>query len=212
MTWWSGMSINSVLTEVDCVWNVMAHAQKPDFVFRWNGHVYFNRRGRQFSRLLAAEVCASAVVMLETACSEVVWRVLRTHSIFLFTLPPMRRVPSYFNWNLQQYIRSFKQCWMLLQAAQCDNYNSVTASHITKKRSCSVPNKPPLLLPTHSPWSWQPNYRPTFRSVIESMMCFKRFAKCCILTSQFTYKWYVNISYGGKNFQHCCWRSITGIL
>ena len=28
--------------------------------------------GRQFSRLLAAEVCASAVVMLDTTCSEVV--------------------------------------------------------------------------------------------------------------------------------------------
>ena len=32
----------------------------------------FNRRERQFSRLLAAEVCASAVVMLEKPCSEVV--------------------------------------------------------------------------------------------------------------------------------------------
>ena len=36
----------------------MAHAQKPDFVFRRNGRVHLNRRGRQFSRLLAAEVCA----------------------------------------------------------------------------------------------------------------------------------------------------------
>ena len=31
-----------------------------------------NRRGRQFSRLLAAEVCASAVVMPGTPCSGVV--------------------------------------------------------------------------------------------------------------------------------------------
>ena len=37
--------------------------------------------GHQFSRLLAAEVCASAVVMLDTPCSEVVLRVLATHSI-----------------------------------------------------------------------------------------------------------------------------------
>ena len=69
---------------VDCVWNAMAHAQKPHFVFRWNGRVHLNRRGgrgRQFSRLLAAEVCASAVVMLDTPCSEVVWRVLATHYI-----------------------------------------------------------------------------------------------------------------------------------
>jgi hypothetical protein len=31
--------------EVDCVWNVMAHAQKPDFFFRQNGLVHLNRRG-----------------------------------------------------------------------------------------------------------------------------------------------------------------------
>ena len=73
-------------TEVDCVSNVMAHAQKPDFVFRRNGRVHLNRRGRQFSRLLAAEVCASAVVMLDTPCSEVVGRVLATHSIRQFPL------------------------------------------------------------------------------------------------------------------------------
>jgi len=61
----------------------MAHAQKPDFVFRLNGRVHLNRQGasRQFSRLLAAEVCASAVVMLDTPCSEVAWRVLATRSI-----------------------------------------------------------------------------------------------------------------------------------
>jgi len=42
--------------------------------------------GRQFSRLLAAELCASAVVMLNTPCSEVVWRILATHSIRRFPL------------------------------------------------------------------------------------------------------------------------------
>ena len=57
---------------VDCVWNVMAHAQKPDFVFQRNGRVHLNRQGPQFSRLLAAEMCASAVVMLDTPSSEVV--------------------------------------------------------------------------------------------------------------------------------------------
>jgi len=79
-------------TVVDCVWNVIAHAQKPDFVFRRNGRVHLNWRGRQFSRLLAAEVCASAVVMLDTPCSEVGWRVLTTHTILQSTLhfPPPR--------------------------------------------------------------------------------------------------------------------------
>jgi hypothetical protein len=64
----------------------MAQAQEPDFVFRRNGRVHLNRRGRQFGRLLAAEVCASEVVMLDTSCSEVVWRVLATHSIRQFPL------------------------------------------------------------------------------------------------------------------------------
>ena len=86
------MTVKSVIVHflavllLDCVWNVMAHAQKPDFVFRRNGRVHLNRKGRQFSRLLAAEVCASAVVMLDTPCSEVVWRVLATHSIRQFPL------------------------------------------------------------------------------------------------------------------------------
>jgi hypothetical protein len=73
----------------------MAHAQKPDFVFRRNGRVHLNRQGTQFSRLLAAEVCASAVVMLHTPCSEVVWRVLATQSIRQFPLHfPSRASPS----------------------------------------------------------------------------------------------------------------------
>ena len=91
------------LHHVDCFWNVMAHAQKPVFVFRPYGRVHLNRRGRPFSRLLAAEVCASAVLMLDTRRSEVVWRVLATHSFRQFRLypPPVRRgVPSRFNWTL----------------------------------------------------------------------------------------------------------------
>jgi hypothetical protein len=85
----------------------MAHAQKPDFVFRRNGRVHLNRRGPQFSRLLAAEVCPSVVVMLDKPCSEVVWRVLATHSLrqFPFTSPPVRhRVPSHFNWSLRKWM------------------------------------------------------------------------------------------------------------
>jgi hypothetical protein len=79
---------------VDCVWNLMTHAQKPDFVFRPNGRLHLNRRGRQFS-LLAAEVCASVVVMLDTPCSVVVWRVLATTSIHQFPLHvPLPRVTA----------------------------------------------------------------------------------------------------------------------
>ena len=79
----------------------MAHAQKPDFVFRRNGRVHLIRQGRQFVRLLAAEVCASAVVMLDTPCSEVVWRVLATHSIRQFPLHfPSRTSPCAITYQL----------------------------------------------------------------------------------------------------------------
>jgi hypothetical protein len=74
---------------LDCVWNVMAHAQKPDFVFRRNGRVHLNRRGRQFVRLLAGELCTS-VCRVCTAraslCSAVMWRLLATHSFRQFPL------------------------------------------------------------------------------------------------------------------------------
>jgi len=38
----------------------MAQAQKTDLVFQRNRRVHLNRRGCQFSRLLAAKECASA--------------------------------------------------------------------------------------------------------------------------------------------------------
>ena len=90
-------------TWVDCVWNALAYAQKTDFVFRRKRRAHLNRRGRQFSRLLAAEVYASAVVMLDTPCSVVVWMywVPTPFASFPFTSPPLRhRVPSGFNWTL----------------------------------------------------------------------------------------------------------------
>ena len=76
---------------------VMAHAQKPDLVFQRNGRVHLYRQGCQISRLLAAEVCASAVVMLDRPCSHTVHECWLPTPItsFPFTSPPvLRRVPS----------------------------------------------------------------------------------------------------------------------
>ena len=92
---------------LEASWNVMAHAQKPHFVFRRNRRVHLNPpgkggRGRQFSRLLAAEVCATAVVMLDTPCSEVVWRVLATHFIRQFPFHfPSRASPCTMTFQLE---------------------------------------------------------------------------------------------------------------
>ena len=84
--WWH-MRRNQISSY--CVWNVMAHAQKLYFVllrlkrdgtraetrflpFGETDESILNLQGRQFSRLLAVAVCASAVAMLDTPSSEVV--------------------------------------------------------------------------------------------------------------------------------------------
>ena len=62
---------------------------------------------RQFIRLLAAEVWASAVVMLDTPCSEVVWRVLATHCILLSPFHfPSRASPCAITFQLELYTHS----------------------------------------------------------------------------------------------------------
>ena len=75
----------------------MAHAQKPDLVFQRNGRVHLYWRGCQFSRLLAAEVCASAIVMLDRPCSDTVhecWLPTPFASFPFTSSPVLRRVPS----------------------------------------------------------------------------------------------------------------------
>jgi len=98
---------------------VTAHAQKPDFLFRRNGRVHLNRRGPQFSRLLAAELCASVVVMLDTPCSVVVLRVLATHSIRQFPLHfPSRASPCDITFQLDstRHLKLF--CFTMAQQTQ----------------------------------------------------------------------------------------------
>jgi len=97
---------------VDCVWNEMAHCRlrlKCDGTLaetRFGLSVkrtspFKSAGGRQFSRLLVAEMCASAVVMLDTPCSEVVWRVLANHSIRQFPLHfPSRASPCAITFQL----------------------------------------------------------------------------------------------------------------
>jgi len=79
---------------LEASWNLMAHAQKPDFVFRRNGRVHLNRQGRHFSRLLAAEMCVE--YWLPTPFAS-----------FPFTSPPVHhRLSSHFNWSLPHWLVS----------------------------------------------------------------------------------------------------------
>jgi len=123
---------------VDCVWNVMARAQKPDFIFRWNGRVHLNRQGHQVSRLLAAEVCASAVVMVDTPWSEVVCRVLATHSICQFPLRfPSRASPCAIKFQLDStkncHLETFTApCWHLLFSSCQKTFNVNSQTTVEK--------------------------------------------------------------------------------
>ena len=93
--------------DVVCVWNVMAHAQKPDFVFQRNRRVHLNwrrasvqsktgRRGVHNS--LQGLYCSCKPVL----CSHVTFTGYPLHSLVSPSLPqPVRRcVPSHFIWSL----------------------------------------------------------------------------------------------------------------
>ena len=114
--------INIIEVKIEASWNVMAHAQKPDFDFRRNGTSPFNSAwGRQFSLLLAAEVCASAVVMLDTPCSEVVWRVLATHCIRQFPLDfPSRASPCAITFQLESTCNEHLLNYFNLKFTMCE--------------------------------------------------------------------------------------------
>ena len=102
---------STVNIKVDCVWNMMAHAQKPEFVFRRNGRVHLNLQRRQFSRLLAAEVCASAVVMLDTPSSEVVKGTgYPLHSSFSSS-PPLPCVTVCHHVSTELYLATRMKTW-----------------------------------------------------------------------------------------------------
>ena len=134
---------------VQASWNVMAHTQKPDFVFRRNERVHLNRRGRQFSRLLADEVCASAVVMLDTPCSEVVWSVLATHCIRQFLLHfPSRASPCAITFQLEsthrhilvcEHLNSVETSWNVVEHAQKPDFvQSTTGSRGVRISGCNA--------------------------------------------------------------------------
>ena len=65
---------------------MMAHAQKPDFVFQRNGRVYLSRRRNHFSRLLAVEQWGSAGRPWIDNASRYSARVVATLSNRLFPL------------------------------------------------------------------------------------------------------------------------------
>ena len=91
---------------IDCIWNVMAHAQKPDFVFLQSGRVHSDQREPQFSPTTCSR-CAR--ISGSNAGYTTFW------GSFPFTFPRMRHhVPSHFNWSLLHFALglpwSFRHC------------------------------------------------------------------------------------------------------
>ena len=132
----------------------MAHTQKPDFVFRQKGRVHLNRLGggRQFSQLLAAEVRASAVVMLDISCSEVVWRVLATHLIRQFPLHfPSCASPCAITFQLNS-----THCVSGFDAAPegVDILCEIWCSHGNQYQDCGLLRHDFMCFPTKAPMFW----------------------------------------------------------
>ena len=89
---------------VQASWNVMAHAQKPDFVFRRNGRVHLKSAGASVqsttgSRGVRISCSNAGYIMFRGSVSGTGYPL---HSPVSPSLPnPVRhRVPSHFNWNL----------------------------------------------------------------------------------------------------------------
>jgi len=55
--------------KVETSWNVMAHAQKPDFLFQWKGRVHLNRQG--------ASVQSTDSRGVRISCSNAVYTMFR---------------------------------------------------------------------------------------------------------------------------------------
>ena len=126
--------------------NTTSHAQKPDFVFpRETDRVHLNLPGVEGASVQSTagqpRCPASAAVMLDTPCSEVVWRVLATHCIRQFppfNSPPVRhRVPSHFNWSLPPRNHS-----SIPRQGQSIFYITETSAWDSKTRRASYWNEP----------------------------------------------------------------------
>jgi hypothetical protein len=89
-----------------CVSNVMAHSQKPDFVFQKNGRVHLNRLGASVqsttgSRGVRIGGSNAGYTIFRGSVKSTGYQLHLP--VFPFTSPPVRqRVPSHFKWSLQR--------------------------------------------------------------------------------------------------------------
>jgi len=100
---------NMVHPALDCFWNVMAHAQKPDFVFRRNGRVHLNRRGASVQSTTGNRGVhiSGSNVGYTMFRGSVKGRGYPLHSPVSPSHPLLRHhLPSRFNWTLLLLMRT----------------------------------------------------------------------------------------------------------
>jgi hypothetical protein len=99
---------------VDCVWNVIAQAQKPDFVFWRKGQVHLNRRGVSFRSTTGSR---GVSISGSNAGYTTFWDSVNStgyplHSPVSPSLPPVHHcVPSRFNWTLLYLAAYIAMSW-----------------------------------------------------------------------------------------------------
>jgi len=151
---------------VEHVWNVMAHAQKPDLVFQRNGRVHLNWRrsvqsttGSRGVRISGSNDSNAGYTMFWGRVQDY-W--LPTPLVCSpFTSPTVRhRVPLGFNWALVQnslftrfncpgsrapivYVTLYVQCWLMAVNSECQ---SITIKPRNRWSCSSI---------------WRPRYRGT---------------------------------------------------
>jgi hypothetical protein len=103
--WLTELTTNTV----DCVWNAMAHAQKPDFVFQRNGRVHLNRPRASVQSTTGRRAVHIRLQGLYCSCKPCALQLCDAYWLptpfycFPFTSPVRHRVPSHFNWTLLPY-------------------------------------------------------------------------------------------------------------
>ena len=115
--------------------------------------------------------------------------------------------------EVQKYVCSVKQCWLLLQAAQYDNCKSVTTCIITESRSCSVTKPPTPFRFAHSQFLVIATHlTPNISLCNAAADVLQHSANAPFWHPNFRKNYAPTFHPADVNSHNCCWRSITGNL
>ena len=113
----------------------MAHVQKPDLVFQRNGRVHLNRRGCQFSQLLADEECGSA----DSNCS--IFSKYIDHSLNILLQGRKKRIKRSGEreivYNVYKFMKSESEVGITIPLSKVQK-RVAEATHVSRRTLCRV--------------------------------------------------------------------------